>query len=113
MAVLLLVFSVYMLLRGHNAQGGGFIGGLIAAMGFVVYAIACGTETARRALRFDPGSSLIPIGVAINKQDSEITVRVVAIILFLMLTSPIGAHMIGRASVRDLDSKKQTGENNS
>ena len=56
LAVLLLVFSLYMLLRGHNAPGGGFIGGLIAATGFVVYAIACGTETARKALRFDPGS---------------------------------------------------------
>jgi len=55
-AVLLIVFSGYMLLRGHNAPGGGFIGGLIAATGFVVYAIACGTADARRALRFDPGS---------------------------------------------------------
>ena len=56
LAVLLLVFSVYMLLRGHNAPGGGFIGGLIAATAFVVFAIACGTEDARRALRFDPGN---------------------------------------------------------
>lgn len=56
LSVLLLVFSFYMLLRGHNAPGGGFIGGLIAATGFVVYAIACGTATARAALRFDPGS---------------------------------------------------------
>jgi multicomponent Na+:H+ antiporter subunit B len=54
--VLLLVFSAYMMLRGHNAPGGGFIGGLIAATGFVVYAIACGTKDARKALRFDPGS---------------------------------------------------------
>lgn len=52
--VLLLVFSAYMLLRGHNAPGGGFIGGLIAATGFVVYAIACGTKDARTALRFEP-----------------------------------------------------------
>lgn len=47
------------------------------------------------------GSSLILIGVAINQQDTEVSVRVIAIIVFLMLTSPIGAHMIGRASVRD------------
>ena len=47
LAVLLLVFSVYMLLRGHNAPGGGFIGGLIAASAFVVFAIACGTEIFR------------------------------------------------------------------
>ena len=56
LAVLLMIFSLYMLLRGHNAPGGGFIGGLIAATGFVVYAIACGTQDARKALRFDPGS---------------------------------------------------------
>ena len=28
---LLLIFSVYLLLRGHNEPGGGFIGGLIGA----------------------------------------------------------------------------------
>ena len=27
LAVVLLIFSIYMLLRGHNAPGGGFIGG--------------------------------------------------------------------------------------
>lgn len=47
------------------------------------------------------GSSLIIIGAAIYLQSTEITARVVATILFLMLTSPIGAHMIGRASVRE------------
>jgi multicomponent Na+:H+ antiporter subunit G len=59
------------------------------------------------------GSSLILVGGAIYLQDTEITVRVIAIILFLMLTAPIGAHMIGRASVRDLQTKKETPENNS
>ena len=56
------------------------------------------------------GSGLILIGAAIYLSETEITVRVIAIILFLMLTSPIGAHMIGRASVKDLDSKKGRGE---
>ena len=58
------------------------------------------------------GSSLILIGGAIYLQEAEITVRVIAIILFLMLTSPIGAHMIGRASVRDLQSKKDIVKDN-
>lgn len=53
------------------------------------------------------GSSLILIGCAIYLHETEITARVVAIILFLMLTSPIGAHMIGRASVRDLSSQRK------
>lgn len=65
-AVLLLLFSVFMLLRGHNAPGGGFIGGLIAATGFVVYAIACGTTDARKALRFDPGNIAgVGLGIAL------------------------------------------------
>ncbi len=51
---LLLVFSVFMLLRGHNEPGGGFIGGLLGAVGFIVYAISCGTAEAREALRVPP-----------------------------------------------------------
>ncbi|MDO5529431.1 MAG: Na+/H+ antiporter subunit B [Paracoccus sp. (in: a-proteobacteria)] len=51
---LLIIFSIYMLMRGHNEPGGGFVGGLIGAVGFVLYALASGTEQARRALRFSP-----------------------------------------------------------
>jgi multicomponent Na+:H+ antiporter subunit B len=51
---ILLLFSLFMLLRGHNEPGGGFIGGLIGATGFVLYAIACGTGEARAALRVRP-----------------------------------------------------------
>lgn len=54
LVALLLVFSVFMLWRGHNEPGGGFIGGLIGATGFVLYAIACGTELTRDALRVRP-----------------------------------------------------------
>ena len=46
---LFLVFSLYVLLRGHNAPGGGFIGGLIAACGFAIHAFASGVAEARRA----------------------------------------------------------------
>jgi multicomponent Na+:H+ antiporter subunit B len=51
---LLLLVSVYMLLRGHNEPGGGFIGGLIGATGFVLYTLACGPRDARAALRLAP-----------------------------------------------------------
>ena len=54
LAGLLIIFSVYMLLRGHNEPGGGFIGGLIGSTGFVLYAVACGTAQAREALRIMP-----------------------------------------------------------
>lgn len=67
LVALLLVFSVYMLLRGHNEPGGGFIGGLIGATGFVIYAIACGTGTARQALRVDPSDiAMAGLGLALG-----------------------------------------------
>ncbi len=53
---LMVVFSVFVLLRGHNEPGGGFIGGLIAASAFAIYGIACGVAPVRRALRFHPMS---------------------------------------------------------
>ncbi|QDP73357.1 Na(+)/H(+) antiporter subunit B [Legionella israelensis] len=36
----LLFFSLWILLRGHNAAGGGFIGGLLAASAFALYLLA-------------------------------------------------------------------------
>ena len=54
LVALMLLFSVYMLLRGHNEPGGGFIGGLLATIGIVLYAIAHGCAAARQALRLDP-----------------------------------------------------------
>ena len=63
---LLLLFSIYMLLRGHNEPGGGFIGGLIGATGFVLYAIGCGTADARAALRLQPQNiAMAGLGVAL------------------------------------------------
>lgn len=66
LVALLLVFSIFMLLRGHNEPGGGFIGGLIGAVGFVVYAIACGTSEAREALRAPPEKiAMIGLGISL------------------------------------------------
>jgi multicomponent Na+:H+ antiporter subunit B len=50
----LLVFSIYLLLRGHHYPGGGFVGGLFAGSAFALYALAFGVADARRLLRFDP-----------------------------------------------------------
>lgn len=51
---LMVLFSVFILLRGHNEPGGGFIGGLIAASAFAIYGIACGVAPVRRAIYFHP-----------------------------------------------------------
>ena len=63
---LMLVFSLYMLLRGHNEPGGGFIGGLIGGTAFVLYAIGCSVSEARRALRVQPQNiAFAGLGVAL------------------------------------------------
>lgn len=51
---IMLVFSVYICLRGHNEPGGGFIGGLIAASAIAILGMADGAKGARQALRVDP-----------------------------------------------------------
>jgi multicomponent Na+:H+ antiporter subunit B len=56
---LLLLFSVFMLLRGHNEPGGGFVGGLVAAAALALYALAEGAGQARRLLKFDPRSLIV------------------------------------------------------
>jgi multicomponent Na+:H+ antiporter subunit B len=51
---LLLIFSFFLLFRGHNEPGGGFVGGLVAASAYALYAIANGVIEAKKLLRFDP-----------------------------------------------------------
>jgi multicomponent Na+:H+ antiporter subunit B len=60
---LMLMFSIFLLLSGHNAPGGGFVGGLLAAAAFALYAIAYGIETARETLHIQP-RRLIGIGLS-------------------------------------------------
>ncbi|WP_113242900.1 Na(+)/H(+) antiporter subunit B [Pararhizobium sp.] len=50
----MVLFSIFVLLRGHNEPGGGFIGGLIAVAALSIYGIAFGVETVRRAIVFHP-----------------------------------------------------------
>jgi multisubunit Na+/H+ antiporter MnhB subunit len=54
MLTLLLLFSLFLLLRGHNEPGGGFIAGLVASGAFVLYAIAYDVPSAQRALYLEP-----------------------------------------------------------
>ena len=51
---LLLLFSIFLLLRGHNEPGGGFSGGLVAAAAFALLTIATDVPTTRRTLRMSP-----------------------------------------------------------
>jgi multicomponent Na+:H+ antiporter subunit B len=51
---LLLVFSLFVLLRGHNEPGGGFIAGLLAGSGFILYGMAFGADRAAQLRLMHP-----------------------------------------------------------
>ena len=51
---LLLLFALFLLLRGHHDPGGGFVGGLVVAGAFALHAIAYGVPASRRALVVQP-----------------------------------------------------------
>lgn len=48
------VFTFYLLVRGHNLPGGGFIGGLGTALSVILLSFAIGVEAAQRTVRVDP-----------------------------------------------------------
>ena len=70
---LLMLFSIFLLLRGHNEPGGGFVGGLVAAAAFILHALAFDVSATLAALRVAPrmligaglllavGSGLLPL----------------------------------------------------
>ena len=72
---LLLLFAGFLLLRGHNVPGGGFVGGLVAAAAFALYLIAEGPAAARRALHLDP-RTLIAGGLLIAAGSGAVSLLV-------------------------------------
>jgi multicomponent Na+:H+ antiporter subunit B len=59
---ILLLFSVFLLLRGHDLPGGGFIGGLVAAAAVALYVLAFGAEAANDMVRVRP-RALLGVGL--------------------------------------------------
>ncbi|MEM7625375.1 MAG: Na+/H+ antiporter subunit B [Planctomycetota bacterium] len=62
LVLLLVVFSVLVLIRGHNEPGGGFIGGLLCGLAYATYALSFGVRETRRLMRVDP-RQLLGIGL--------------------------------------------------
>jgi multicomponent Na+:H+ antiporter subunit B len=48
------VFALYLLLRGHNLPGGGFIGGIATAISLILLSLALGIQELHRIMRTDP-----------------------------------------------------------
>jgi multicomponent Na+:H+ antiporter subunit G len=79
-------------------MGGGFA--VIAALGVlrlpdVLTRMHASTKAGTLA------SALILAAVALQFQEMGVTAKAIAAILFLMLTAPIAAHMLGRSAVED------------
>lgn len=60
-----LLFSVFLLLRGHNEPGGGFIAGLVASGAFALYLFTFGAVVTRDLMRVDP-RNLIGFGLLLG-----------------------------------------------
>lgn len=54
LVALLALFSFFMLLRGHEEPGGGFVGGLLLAGAVAIHSLAHGPAGARKLLRLGP-----------------------------------------------------------
>lgn len=61
---LMLIFSLFLLLRGHNQPGGGFVGGLVASAAFSLYLIAYDIDRVKKILYFEP-EKFIGLGLLI------------------------------------------------
>ena len=59
---LLLLFSIFILLRGHYLPGGGFVGGLMASIAFVIHSFANGIDQTKNIMTIHPGF-LMPVGL--------------------------------------------------
>lgn len=59
-----IALSVFFLLRGHNHPGGGFVGGLLIASAFVLYAFAYGVKQAQKIMKARP-DILIAFGLGL------------------------------------------------
>ncbi|MEM7625382.1 MAG: MnhB domain-containing protein [Planctomycetota bacterium] len=51
---LVLIFAAFIALKGHNEPGGGFIGGLMGAVAFLLYRMTHGRGALLRLLPFHP-----------------------------------------------------------
>ncbi len=62
---LMLLFSLYLLLRGHNAPGGGFIAGMLTAVAIILQMVAFDVESFRQEIPWNP-LHIVMLGLTIS-----------------------------------------------
>jgi multicomponent Na+:H+ antiporter subunit B len=62
---LILLFAVFLLIRGHNSPGGGFIAGLVVVAAVALHSIAYDFKSARQLIRVRP-AVLISSGLLLS-----------------------------------------------
>lgn len=81
------------------------VGGLllvVAALGVLVFPDALSRQhAATKAGTF--ALSIIGLAALLAARDTAWTLRIVAILVFLLLTLPLGSHLLARAAVRDAE----------
>lgn len=63
--VLLNVFAIFLLLRGHNLPGGGFVAGAASGVSLIILSMNFGVQHVRDSLKIDP-VSLVALGLVIS-----------------------------------------------
>lgn len=87
---LLLLASLWVLLRGHNAPGGGFIGGLLAVAASAAWALAFDATRALRRLPLAP-APLAALGVLLALASGlPALARDLPFLTHLWITLPLG-----------------------
>jgi multicomponent Na+:H+ antiporter subunit B len=94
-----ILFSLYLLLRGHNLPGGGFIGGLIAAGALSLYVIAFDTDFARNKLRFRP-QQFISTGLLISLISALLSMILGQPVMTGLWDGAIPLHWLGLGSLK-------------
>ena len=102
---LLLLFSIFLLLRGHYEPGGGFVGGLVAAAAFALNVIAFGVPRTREILRLDP-RVLIGSGVLLAAISGMIAWLSVKPYLKMMSSGIFEGHIRGLCRISAAFSKR-------
>ena len=102
---LILLFSLFVFARGHHEPGGGFVGGLVAASGLVLWIVSEGATTAQSRLWIKP-STIVAFGLSLAALAAILPVffeHAVMTSMWWPLPLPGGGHFdLGTTTIFDL-----------